>query len=349
MSKTQGFTKSYRSKWEHPIFRNKQEAAVWAWMCDVAVWDDDRIGTKFGPINLKRGELLIAERTIAGDFGLHKNTVRELLRKMALDGMIELSKDRCPARAGTVVKVVNYDAYQTIGRSFSGPQTGPQTVPQTGPQTENKRTAKGPQNNQSDQEVILDFENTEDRKIAAVRTANGTANCTATRTKIKETKETKEVKEKEGSKIYIADHEVAEAVIETVEAEYIPAGSVVPFPQPKPPAPVIPTIDAEFQEFYAAYPLKKDPGRAEKAYRTARKATDHATIMAGVVAYAAERAGQDPHFTKHPTTWLNARAWLNETTTLFGGNGNGGYRKSNGDRGSGFYEAGLRYAEAGLS
>jgi hypothetical protein len=113
MSKTQGFTKSYPGKWDHPIFRNKQEAGVWAWMCDEAQPEDNQISTKFGPVNLKRGELLIAERAIAEDFGLHRNTVRALLHRMVSDGMIELSKGRCPASAGTVVKVVNYDAYQT--------------------------------------------------------------------------------------------------------------------------------------------------------------------------------------------------------------------------------------------
>jgi hypothetical protein len=175
MSDDGGYVKSFRRKWEHPIFRSKQEAAVWAWMCDAAQWQEAKISTKFGPINLKRGELLIAERVVAEDFGLHRNTVRDLLNRMIADGMIEPFRDRCPARAGTVVKVVNYDQYQTIGK----PEKGPEKVPETVPQKINSRTAKGPQNNQSNQEFDLGFENDQDRKP----TANGTANCTANGTK----------------------------------------------------------------------------------------------------------------------------------------------------------------------
>lgn len=84
----------------------------------------------------------------------------------------------------------------------------------------------------------------------------------------------------------------------------------------------VPPDDAEFREFYASYPLKKDPGRAAKAFRAARKTASHAEIMTGVAAYAQERNGQDPRYTKHPATWLNAKAWLNEpepAQTLFQG------------------------------
>lgn len=175
MSDDGGYVKSFRRKWEHPIFRSKQEAAVWAWMCDAAQWQEAKISTKFGPINLKRGELLIAERVVAEDFGLHRNTVRDLLNRMIADGMIEPFRDRCPARAGTVVKVVNYDQYQTIGK----PEKGPEKVPETVPQKINSRTAKGPQNVEREQELSLGFENLQDRKP----TANGTANCTANGTK----------------------------------------------------------------------------------------------------------------------------------------------------------------------
>lgn len=92
-----------------------------------------------------------------------------------------------------------------------------------------------------------------------------------------------------------------------------------------PPITRIPPADLEFREFYASYPLKKDPGRAEKAFKAARKVASHAEIMTGVARYAAEREGQDPHYTKHPTTWLNAKAWLNEPAavqSLFAGDVN---------------------------
>lgn len=178
-----GYALSYRAKWEHPIFRSKQEAAVWAWMTDVAQWMDHRLPTKFGSIDLKRGELIISERAIAEDFGLHRSAVRDLIGRMVDDGMIALFRDRIPARAGTVVKVVKYDDYQTIGRHVFGPQTGPQTGPQNEPQNLKFPTAKPEQNNEPYQEVAEDFGEVPNHKTADVPTANETANRTTNRPK----------------------------------------------------------------------------------------------------------------------------------------------------------------------
>ncbi len=74
--------------------------------------------------------------------------------------------------------------------------------------------------------------------------------------------------------------------------------------------PIVPA--SGFEEFYAAFPRKKNPDAARKAYAKALKRTDHATIMAGVRAFAAERAGKDKQFTAYPATWLNAGGWANE-------------------------------------
>lgn len=65
-------------------------------------------------------------------------------------------------------------------------------------------------------------------------------------------------------------------------------------------------------EFWAAYPRKVGKPAALKALSAALKKTDFATIMAGVVRYAGERAGQDPQFTKHPGPWLNGEHWADE-------------------------------------
>jgi DNA-binding transcriptional regulator YhcF (GntR family) len=98
--------------WESPVFRSKQEAAVFAWMMSAAQWRNTRISTKFGPVELRTGEVLIAERELADDFGLHRNTVRALLQRMVDDGVIELFRDRCPHRAGTIARIRNYETYQ---------------------------------------------------------------------------------------------------------------------------------------------------------------------------------------------------------------------------------------------
>jgi hypothetical protein len=66
-----------------------------------------------------------------------------------------------------------------------------------------------------------------------------------------------------------------------------------------------------FAEFWRAYPRRVAKGAAERAYRRIiRKggATD-AELLAGAMCYAAERTGQEEHWTKHPATWLNDECW----------------------------------------
>ena len=54
---------------------------------------------------------------------------------------------------------------------------------------------------------------------------------------------------------------------------------------------------------------------AEKAFAKALKEGAHPKdIIAGALRYSAERDGQEPRFTKHPSTWLNAGCWEDEPT-----------------------------------
>jgi len=71
------------------------------------------------------------------------------------------------------------------------------------------------------------------------------------------------------------------------------------------------TPDDRFAEFYAAYPRKRDPRKAEQAYRAALKrgATPDQLITAAT-AYA--RNGGETQFMKYPASWLNAEAYRNE-------------------------------------
>jgi len=137
-----GYTRSYRRMWSNPVFRTKQEAAVFAWMRDMAQWRDSRISTRFGPVDLKMGELLVAERALADDFGLHRNTVRTLLQRMVDDGMITVFRDRCPHRAGTVVHLTNYSEYQGLTDQEAARQDQKTTEKETeaGPKQDRSRT-----------------------------------------------------------------------------------------------------------------------------------------------------------------------------------------------------------------
>lgn len=68
-----------------------------------------------------------------------------------------------------------------------------------------------------------------------------------------------------------------------------------------------------FGVFWDAYPRKVAKAAAEKAYAKAlANGADPALILAGAEFYALERKLQDPQYTKHPATWLNAGCWQDE-------------------------------------
>lgn len=74
--------------------------------------------------------------------------------------------------------------------------------------------------------------------------------------------------------------------------------------------------DPEFVEWYSAYPLKKAPEAAEKAYhRARRRGATHEQLLAGAKRYAAEMKDTEPRFIAYPATWLNAGRWQDEGLT----------------------------------
>ena len=68
--------------------------------------------------------------------------------------------------------------------------------------------------------------------------------------------------------------------------------------------------DAQFDQFWEIYPLKKDKRPARRAFESALKRVDFQTLL-----NAAQSYRDDPNrregFTKYPATWLNADAWEN--------------------------------------
>lgn len=69
-------------------------------------------------------------------------------------------------------------------------------------------------------------------------------------------------------------------------------------------------LDREFDEqFWPEYPSKKSRGAAERAYRAARKSVDLPTLLAAV---RRQKPAWDPKFTKHASTWLNGKCWLDD-------------------------------------
>lgn len=75
------------------------------------------------------------------------------------------------------------------------------------------------------------------------------------------------------------------------------------------------STDAGFDEFWAVYPRKVSKGDARRVWPAAvKRAGSGSVIVQGATRYAAERSGQDPSFTAHPSTWLRGDRWADEPT-----------------------------------
>ena len=167
-----GFTISWRRKWDNPVFKKKQEVGVWDWMCDTAQWEPKRMKTKFGPIELERGEVVIAEREVAEEFGMHRNTLRSLLQRLVDDGMIEMIRDRIPHRAGTIVRVVKYEEYQSFAnvRKFLQDRKNQTSKTEAGPKEDRSETKNKEVNKPKEEEYLV----SSDAKLpVAVGSADG--------------------------------------------------------------------------------------------------------------------------------------------------------------------------------
>ncbi len=74
--------------------------------------------------------------------------------------------------------------------------------------------------------------------------------------------------------------------------------------------------DEQFDAFWQVYPRKVGKGAARKAWAKATTACPAADIIAAAERFAAQRAGQNPKYTPHPTTWLNGERWSDEPEQL---------------------------------
>ncbi|WP_052071046.1 hypothetical protein [Rhodococcoides fascians] len=66
-----------------------------------------------------------------------------------------------------------------------------------------------------------------------------------------------------------------------------------------------------FDEFWAAYPLRKDKSAAVKAFIKARQSVELEVILAAARRYA-DDPNRDKGFTKYPATWLNKGSFADE-------------------------------------
>jgi uncharacterized protein YdaU (DUF1376 family) len=67
-----------------------------------------------------------------------------------------------------------------------------------------------------------------------------------------------------------------------------------------------------FEAFWAEVPRKVAKDNARKAYDKALRKADARTLIEAMRRYAQSRIGEDPRYTAHPASWLNAGRWQDE-------------------------------------
>jgi hypothetical protein len=115
-----------------------------------------------------------------------------------------------------------------------------------------------------------------------------------------------------------------EGKAETVTAEPAPEpqqdGDTADTPKKSAPRAKPKDLTADFEAFWLQYPRRVSKGAARKAYDKARKSATAEELELGALRYAAVRTSEDPTYTKHPSTWLNNKCWLDEPEPARAGN-----------------------------
>jgi hypothetical protein len=76
-------------------------------------------------------------------------------------------------------------------------------------------------------------------------------------------------------------------------------------------------VGESFDQFWAVYPKRVEKDAARKAFGKALERGARAEAMIkGAQAYAVQREGEDPKYTKHPAKWLNTGCYDDETPGL---------------------------------
>jgi hypothetical protein len=313
-----GYIKLYRRSIDNPVFKGDVKLwSIWTWMLTTAQSDSFDLITKFGKIELDCGELLIAEAPIALMFGVSRRQVGQLLDRMISAGMVIRKRNSKCHRAGTVITIVKFKQYQWLEDGFAEPVIR---------KANDNRSEKRAENNKT-----LLYNNVEEtRRVDYPRTDGADRpRPTDTQTELVDAvvaaggKDPRIPSEPYGPPAPPPPEVLAAALDgEILDADDSPFGPGGVLPQtafqPELDLPNLssrhksrckPTGNAGFDEWYAAYPLHKEPGPALDAYGKALRKTDHATLLEGALRYARERAGKDPHYTKYPARWLNSQRW----------------------------------------
>lgn len=105
-----GWTKSYRRKWRHIVFRNFRDASIWAFLTDNAAWrDDTEVRFEDYRIVLARGQIAVSERFLSAGFCCDRQVVRRVLAALESAHMITRNK----TTSATIITICNYEQYQS--------------------------------------------------------------------------------------------------------------------------------------------------------------------------------------------------------------------------------------------
>lgn len=142
---SEGYTYSYRRKWENPVFRNLLEAAIWSWMCDTAAWKETPVRFNGELITLLRGQLMVSVRFISKGFCIGDQVTRTFLENLENASMVNTQ----PTNKGTIITICNYDKYQSLSQA---PNELDNTRPTHGQHTANTNKKKDNKGNKEKKE-----------------------------------------------------------------------------------------------------------------------------------------------------------------------------------------------------
>lgn len=138
-----GYVHLYRRLWDHPVFRDLTEAAVFVWMVSMAAWRPTRVRYKNLTITLARGQLAISSRDLATKWGWSEAKARRYLDRLQTDAMTDAATD-----AGVnVVTICNYNEYQSSAGESDAPSDAAPTQHRRSTDAQNKEGNKGKKEN----------------------------------------------------------------------------------------------------------------------------------------------------------------------------------------------------------
>lgn len=164
-----GFVPIPRRLYSDRVFQNTVEASVFVWLVAMAFWRKSTVRVLANTVTLQRGQLIVSERELAGQFLLPKTRIHRMMNRWVAAGLIEFTspKDQfeTDAAAGmdrrrTIITIRKYDDYQS---STITARTATDRAGTGGGPGANQDRANGVENSVCDQEVT-DIEKEEEWK-----------------------------------------------------------------------------------------------------------------------------------------------------------------------------------------